>query len=339
MKNYTHFLGVDVSKKTLDLALYTASGKLLHEDNIENQEKSITSFFKKLQKRVEGLSFFSLLVCMEHTGCYTYKILQVTVKQKVDAWVENPLAIKRSLGLQRGKSDKADARRIGEYARRFSDKVRCYKPESKIITKLKKLYSIRENLVQKRASLKLSVAGRNGNQTKEEEVLSRKYFSGIIEVLSDKIADCDKEITLLYRQDVHLKKQREILQSIPGVGPQVSTLLILASEQFTRFENPKQFACYIGAAPFEHRSGTSVRGKTRTSKLGNLGIKSLLHLSARAAVRVKGYFKEYYGRKIKEGKSKMSVLNAVINKIIHCAFALIRKDEMYDCEYKHTFAT
>lgn len=230
MKNYTHFLGVDVSKATLDLALYTASGELLHEDKIENQGKNITSFFKKLQKRVEGLSLSSILVCLEHTGCYTFKILQVLEKQEVDTWLENPLVIKRSLVLQRGKSDKADARRIAEYARRFADKVRLYKPENKTNIKVKRLYSIREMLVKKRTDLKLSASSKKINQTKEEAALNKKYFSNIIKPLDEKIKACEKEITQAFKEDEVLKRQRQILESIPGVGPQISTLLILATE-------------------------------------------------------------------------------------------------------------
>jgi len=336
MKNYTHFLGVDVSKKTLDLALYNASGELLHEATIENTQKAVRSFCVKLKKEFGDNFFPNLLVCLEHTGCYTFKILQVLDKQGIDTWLENPFVIKRSLGLQRGKNDKADARRIAEYARRFWDNARLYKSKPKHLRELSALYKARQSLVKKKMQLKQAFTSEAGFHSKEEKEVYKSCFSKTIEVLTTEIIACNEKIKACIEAQETLKAQDRILQSIPGVGLQNSALLLTVTEEFTRFETPEQLSCYIGAAPFEHSSGTSVRGRARTSKMGNLKVKSMLHLAARSAVRSNSFFKKYYERKLEEGKKKMSALNAVINKIIHCAFALIRKDEMYDRNYKYS---
>ena len=87
-------------------------------------------------------------------------------------------------------------------------------------------------------------------------------------------------------------------------------------------------------APFEHTSGTSVRGKTRTSKKANLRAKSLLHMTALVAARFSDDLREYYERKVADGKNKMNVLNAVKNKIIHRIFACVNQKRLYTNNYK-----
>lgn len=243
------------------------------------------SFCVKLKKEFGKKLFTNLLVCLEHTGCYTFKILQVLEKQEVDTWLENPLVIKRSLGLQRGKSDKADARRIAEYARRFWDNARLYKSKPKHLRKLSALYKARQSLVKKKVQLKQAFTSEAGFYFKEEKEVFKASFSKVIKVLGEEIKACEQKIKACIQEHETLKAQNRILQSIPGVGIQNSSLLLIVNEEFTRFETPEQLSCFIGAAPFEHSSGTSVRGKTRTSKMGKLRVKSMLHLAARTAVR------------------------------------------------------
>ncbi len=98
---------------------------------------------------------------------------------------------------------------------------------------------------------------------------------------------------------------------------------------------PRKYACYAGIAPFEHTSGTSVRGKTRTSKKANMKAKSLLHMTALVAARFSDDLREYYERKVAEGKNKMNFLNAVKNKIIHRIFACVNQKRLYEKNYKY----
>lgn len=94
--------------------------------------------------------------------------------------------------------------------------------------------------------------------------------------------------------------------------------------------------CHAGVAPFEHRSGSSVRGKTRVSHHARKRLKSLFHLAAMSSIRAKGELRDYYQRKVGEGKNKMLVLNAVRNKIIHRIYAVVRRGEKYDKNYLPT---
>ena len=77
--------------------------------------------------------------------------------------------------------------------------------------------------------------------------------------------------------------------------------------------DPKKVACYAGVAPFEYRSGTSVRGKTRVSHQARKRLKLLIHMGTMSAIQVKGDLQDYYLRKLGKGKYTMLVLNTVRN--------------------------
>jgi transposase len=115
--------------------------------------------------------------------------------------------------------------------------------------------------------------------------------------------------------------------------------MIIASGEFRRIDQPKRFACYSGVAPFEHRSGTSYRGKTRISKMGNMTLKRHLHLAAMAAVKSTSDLKEeYYYRKLKEGKNKTSSINAVRNKLIARVYSCVQNERLYQKTYINQLA-
>ena len=119
--------------------------------------------------------------------------------------------------------------------------------------------------------------------------------------------------------------------SIPGVGKVVSWTMIAKTEGFKKITDPRKMACYSGVVPFEHQSGTSVYRKPRVSMFADKDIKSILHLAAMSAIRLKNDLQCFYHRKVKEGKNKMSVLNAVRNKIIHLIFAIIKS---FPCKFR-----
>ena len=111
--------------------------------------------------------------------------------------------------------------------------------------------------------------------------------------------------------------------------------VIVATGEFQGIQEVKKFACYAGIAPFEHCSGSSIRGKTRVSKMANMTIKKLLHLAAMSAIQFCSEIKAFYHRKVAEGKNKMSVINAVRNKLISRVFSCVKNKRMYQKDYKH----
>lgn len=105
--------------------------------------------------------------------------------------------------------------------------------------------------------------------------------------------------------------------------------MVAYTNNFTRFRDARKFNCYAGLAPFEHSSGKSIRRKSRVSHLANKHIKCVLRLAAFVSVRYNQELKQYYERRVKEGKSKMSVINIIGSKLISRMFAVVRKQTPY----------
>ncbi|MBX2901164.1 MAG: transposase [Cyclobacteriaceae bacterium] len=115
MNSAKNFIGADVSKKTLDLCLLDADGRIISRSQIENKRKTISAYFEELQTE-QGVDIRSTFVCLEHTGVYSNLLLDYLSSVQASVCVEMALQIKRSQGIQRGKSDKMDALRIAKYA-------------------------------------------------------------------------------------------------------------------------------------------------------------------------------------------------------------------------------
>jgi transposase len=146
-----------------------------------------------------------------------------------------------------------------------------------------------------------------------------QHCSSSLKALVNDLKGVEKAIKQLITDDPTLKSLFDLVTSIPGVGQVVATELILASDEFKAIDDPKKLACHAGVAPFEHSSGSSVRagppgGKTRVNHQARKSLKTLLHLAAMSALQVKGELQDYYQRKVKEGKNKMLVINALRNK-------------------------
>lgn len=143
--------------------------------------------------------------------------------------------------------------------------------------------------------------------------------------LENQLKLIDKEISILIRSDEELKSQQELLKTIPGVGEVVSVYLLLTTRGFRRFKTWRKFACYSGVAPFEHRSGSSVRGRTKVSHFADKKMKSLLHLSVLTAIKHDKELEQYYGRKKAEGKHSLVVINAIKCKLLARIFSVINR--------------
>ncbi len=130
--------------------------------------------------------------------------------------------------------------------------------------------------------------------------------------------------------DKILKKNKELLTSIKGVGLIIALYVIVYTRNFTAFQTSRQFGCYCGTAPFPNESGTSIRGKTKVHNLANKKIKSLLEMGARSAIQYDPEIKQYYLRRVEMGKNKTSTLNVVRNKLIGRMFAVINKQQPYE---------
>lgn len=321
------FIGIDISKLTVDVNVLQVNN--LKQPNYKQFENSKMGY-KAMQKWVSSIMKFTkeeAIFCMENTGIYSLLFSINFNNEDYFIWVENPLEIKQSLGMKRGKSDKIDSLKIAEYAYRFRDKAKRYKMPSKILLALKDLEAYRERLVKVKIMLQQSSNGlfEDNVSTKyihQSSTKMIKEFDKIITIIEEKVAAFIKE-------DKELKKVYDLAISVKGIGMQTAVFMLIHTQGFTTFTNNRQFACYCGVAPFEHSSGTSVKGKTRVSHLANKKLKSLLYMCARTAVQHDLELKVFYNRKKAEGKSENCVMNMVKNKLISRVFSVVKRGKNF----------
>lgn len=319
-------IGIDISAKTLDICIKKSNDHSF--EVIDNDSKAIKIFFKKIQK-----TYSEIVVSMENTGRYNWNLYQALESFNFKVFVLNPLHLKKSLGLIRGKNDKIDARRICDFTDKNEQDLILWKPCSETIKKIKVLFSERNSKIKLKSSLlKQRVLY---SQLEEMNIDSKliKMNKKEVKLLEDHIAFLEAEIEKLIESDEDLSCKKKNIQSIPGVGKVVSWIIIAKTEGFTKIDNPRKMACYAGVVPFGYQSGTSLKYKPKVSYYADKSLKSILHMAAMRAVRLENDLKEYYERKIKEGKNKMAILNAVRNKIIHRIFALAKNGKSYEKNY------
>lgn len=165
-----------------------------------------------------------------------------------------------------------------------------------------------------------------------------KSCQASLKAINNDLETTDKQIDGLIQGDERPKELFGWITSVPGVGCATATEVLVATNEFKAINDPKKLACHAGVAPFEYKSGSSVRGKTRVSRHARLRLKSVFHLGAMSAIRTKGELRDYYQRKVGDGKNKMLVLNAVRNKLIHRVCSVVHQGQKYDKNYIPTLA-
>jgi len=325
------FIGIDVSKETLDLSVVQGNRQIFYL-RIANSKEGLKTFFKTCPKEI---NLKDTVFCMEHTGIYNFHAIEFLVTRKALLWIESASKIKKSLGLQRGKSDKVDAFRIAQYAFKNREEIVLWQPPRQQIKDLKKLLSMRSRCVTVKKIIQVPMKENEGFANRHDTKLENKMFSMTLKSIKKDLAIIDKAILEIINKDENLKRVYELMTSVEGVGTIVAANMIVYTNEFKGFSSAKKFACYSGIAPFEHTSGKSIKGRSRVSHLANKNIKALFHLAALSSIRLTGELRTFYKRKVDEGKNKMLVLNAVRNKLVHRIFAVVRDGIPYQKNYNH----
>jgi transposase len=325
----TFFIGFDISKVTLDVAVLK-DGTLLQTRKIDNSESAIKQLLVAL-KSSHHCTPDNSIYCAEHMGLYMKFLTDVLTEKQARLCLESPLRIRLSLGIQRGKSDVLDAIRIAEYALKNVGSLKFWAPPRPPVEKLKTLMHLRKKLTKMSAMLK--------NTKKIESYYlsetSRKgigvYTHSTFQAIKADIHVIEREMTDIINLDAQLHNLIQVMTSVPNIGKIIATEIIILTNEFKDISCPKKFSSYCGIAPFSRTSGTTLKGKPKVSYMANKDMKINLHLASLGATRRgQTLFKTYYERKVKEGKNKMSVLNAIRNKLVRVIFACVRDNKLYE---------
>ena len=316
MNKSTIFIGIDISKDVFDV--YSPyQGHCQYTNNV----KGFRSFHKSL-----GANHWCV---MEATGCYHQQLALYLFDKGIRVTVMNPLVIKRfiQMKLNQVKTDKSDAKMICHYGQ--EQKMDLWQPSPEYVEDCKQLQTITQLYFKQSTAIK----------NKLHALQTRGYKrSKMISSLKRQLKSLQKEIKLLETEMELLIKanQQELytrLKTIPGIGKKTAILLIVCTNSFKDFESSGQISSYLGLAPNERSSGSSIRGKTRISKTGNPLVRNHLFLCSFTASIHNPQCRALYERIVAKGKSKKLALIAVCNKLIKQAYGVSKSGLPYDKNY------
>lgn len=312
-------LGIDISKSKFDVALLR-NGKFKHKKFTNSPEG-----FKSLTQWLSAFDVYSLHACMESTNVYGEPLGEYLFDNGIDVSIVNPSRIKSfaQSEMSRTKTDKSDASCIARFCVAMSPAL--WSPDPLEIRQLRAIVRRLESLTQMRQQEinRLDVA---------QDIL--------VDDLEDHIRYLDqaiKETKALIKEHIDnnpdLKRKKQLLQSIPGIGE--STIAVVLSEfaNITKFKNAKALACYIGLAPRLRQSGSSVRGRTVMSKTGRSHLRKVFFMPALVALRYNPVLVDLKVRLTSYGKAKMAIVGAAMRKLVHIIYGVLKNETSFDAHY------
>lgn len=337
MKQIKFFVGTDVSKEWLDMSIIS-TGKVLHHARIANKVVAVRRWLRQTAKEF-GYTIEDTLFSMEFTGLYNHHLLEVLHDLNASVWLIPGLQISEGStnGLKRGKSDKQDAVGIAIYASKNLEQVRVWKRPRKVLEQLQTLLMVREKLQRTKHQYETTLKEYKSFSNTEQYCIIRGCAEAILKTTSKELLKIEKQIEQLIQTDDKLRELNQYITSVDGVGGITAANMLVTTNEFLNIKEAKQYACYAGVAPFKDESGKIIR-RQKVSHKANKKMKKLFHLLAMSAIRIRGEMKMYYERKLAEGKNKMSVLNAIRNKIILRIFSCVKNKKLYEKNYVYSLA-
>lgn len=335
-KANNYYVGIDVSKEWFDVALQAVSEQqrqLLQRGRFDNTVSGIRAMDKWL-KRQCPLQQGSMLVVIENTGIYHRLIWEYCSKTELPLYIGNATDLKWSMGIVRDKNDQADSVRLCEYAMRHADDLQASAPLDAELLVLKDLLTARSRLLRQINSNRMHLDELKNFSSAAVQKMMEQAHKAALKGLRQSLEQIEEQIKERVQHNDAIRNNYDLLRSVPGIGHVVAVYLICCTANFNGKRNGKQLACYAGVVPFEQRSGKSIKGKARVHKMANKELKRILHLSALTAKRCYPEFSDYYQRKTAQGKHPMAVLNAIRNKIVLRAAAVIKNQSAYVDNYK-----
>lgn len=317
-----HFIGCDVSKNTLDFAIYERGKDFRQFEHISVPNS--TDGFRAMRKWLSsfGIKVRDAVIAMEYTGVYSNELSEWCFKKGITFVMLHPLDVKNAGARGRNKTDKIDSQYIADYVYTMREKLTPSLPEAPIIKKLRELRNERQLAVRARTSYLCQM-----KTVTDKHIIAR--MEKIANVFNQQIKSIEAAILALIRSEDSLNRNCNLLLSIPGVGLINAITTIIATGNFTRFQTARQYAKFSCISPLRKQSGTSVNAGDHVSRAGHNEIKSVLTEGARSAITHDAQLRAYYQRKRAEGKTHGCVMNAVKFKLICRMFAVIRRKNEY----------
>jgi transposase len=315
-------LGIDIAKLKFNVCLITTSGKLKHK-----VFSNTAAGFEQLSEWLLRQGIQCVHACLEATGTYGEALSLFLHQAGHRVSVVNPAAIKAFAGsrLSRTKTDRVDAELIARFCQAQAPPAWTPPPAEvrELQALVRRLESLQEMRVMEENRLSSGITVDSVRQSVEAH----------LSYLNEQIKHCEELIRDHINSNPSLKRQSELLDSIPGIAETTAALLLAEITDIKQYRSARQVAAYAGLVPRERQSGTSVRGRTRLSKIGNARLRRALYFPAVTALRCSPFFQQWAEGLVKRGKSKMSVICAVMRKLVHLAYGVLKSGKEFDPQW------
>jgi transposase len=317
-------IGVDIAKRKFDVALFM-NGKFKHKTCVNTRQG-----FEELSQWLTRQGVKRVRVCMEATGTYGDELATYMHDAGHTVSIVNPARIKgfAQSELLRTKNDKVDAALIARFCVAMHPAVWTPPPEE--IRRLQLLVRRADALIVMR--------------TQEQNRLGTAHET-IESSLKEHISYLDQEIEKLKRQiakhinsDPNLKTKKDLLSSIPGIGEATIAIILAALHIFEGVDRVQKTVAFIGLAPREMISGSSIKGKPRICKIGHARLRKALFMPALVALRYNPLMIDFGNRLRRQGKNGKVIVCAVMRKLVHIIYGILKSGKPFDPNYKPNFA-
>jgi transposase len=274
-KQVRFYLGMDVSKLWVDITIMCVidhQKQPVISERFDNDHTGLKLLDKWLKKHKVSFDNNSLLV-IENTGVYHRLIWEYCSKHGLPLYIGNAAHIKWSFGIARGKNDKIDSQRLCTYAYKNADELKATPALNPVFIKLKDLMTSRSRLLAQQNSIKVYLKELKRSNSKETQQCIEEAHNAALDGIKQSLKTVEKQIKQLIKQDEAIKKNYELLLSVPGIGHLTAVYLICCTNNFICKITGKQLASYAGVAPFSNTSGTSIKGKDKVHKMANTDLK------------------------------------------------------------------
>ncbi|HEV7377527.1 MAG TPA: IS110 family transposase [Pyrinomonadaceae bacterium] len=318
-------LGIDISKLKFNACLINEGGKLKHKV-FPNTSIGFTQLSQWLSK--QGIQ--NVHACMEATGTYGDALSLFLYETGHIVSVVNPAAIKAfaQSRLSRTKTDRVDAELIARFC--LAQAPPAWTPLPQEVRDLQALVRRLESLIEMRVAEENRLSSGITVDTVRQSVEEHLTYLG------EQIKRTEDLIRSHINHHPGLKRQSQLLDSIPGIAETTAALLLSEITDINQYRSARQVAAYAGLVPRERQSGTSLRGRTRLSKIGNARLRRALYFPAITALRCSPFFQAWAEGLLKRGKSKMSVICAVMRKLVHLAYGVLKHGKEFDPQWAKT---
>lgn len=335
MKELKQVVGIDVAQKELVVTL----GRMFEDLSIELYAYKV---FKNTEKGFVGLTNWvkmltkeevKVLYVMEATGVYHQKFAYYLDKNNFEIAVVLPNKISnyiRTLDIKTI-TDKTCSQAIARFG--LERKLDLWKRPKSIYKNLQQLTRERDQIVAERVTAKNQLHAETSEAEPNEKSLKR--IKARIRLLNTQEKEIKNDINVIIRSDENLRKEIDIICTLPGVGELTAVIVLAETNGFELIRNKRQLSSYAGLDVKEKQSGTSVKGKPRISKKGNRSLRKAMHFPALSAVKWDENFKELYARLVSKHGIKMKALVAVQRKILEMIFTLYKNQKSYDKNYEN----